>query len=482
MLDLRDLNLNSIENKVFEYFQNICNIPHGSGNRVPIADFCENFAKSHNLRYIRDNADNVVIFKEGQNGLENAEPIILQGHLDMVCQATADKKIDFLTQHIKIMRDGDYITADGTTLGADNGIAVAYIMAILDSTDIHHPPIEAIFTSDEEIGLLGANALDTSVLSAKRMINLDSETEDVLTVSCAGGQDVILKSEYTTTTCKGTKTTLKISGLLGGHSGVEINKGRTNANVLLGSLLKFIKEKAEFELISINGGNKPNAIPDYSSAEICTQNPEYIETICKEFYDANAPTIQQNEPDFNLSLLKGDNKEYAVLINKTCDDLINLLTSAPDGVIKMSQEIEGLVETSLNLGVMRTNDGFISMHYALRSNKLNKLKELTEQLISVGETANFTSDVSGFYPPWEYNSNSSLRKLYKDCYKNMFQKDIKVEAIHAGLECAVFSATIKNLDCISVGPNMYEVHTPNERLSISSAVSTFRLLLKVLGK
>lgn len=480
MLDLKDLKLNSIEDKVFEYFQNICDIPHGSSNRVPIADFCESFAKSHNFKFIRDSENNVIIFKDGQNGLENTQPIILQGHLDMVCQATDDKEINFLTQPIEIMRDGDYITADGTTLGADNGIAVAYILAILDSSDICHPPIEAIFTADEEIGLLGANALDTSVLSAKRMINLDSETEDVLTVSCAGGQDVILKNIYDTAFYTGVKLTIKINGLLGGHSGVEINKGRTNANVLLGNLLKFIKGKTDFKLININGGNKPNAIPDYSTAEICVQNPECIQEICKDFYKANAPAIDQNEPDFNLSLTVDVSNEYTVLCDKNCDDLIKLLTTVPDGVIKMSEEINGLVETSLNLGVMRTLDGFITCHYALRSNKKDKLEELTHRVVSIGETANFTATVSGFYPAWEYNPNSPLRELYKKCYKDMFQKEIKVEAIHAGLECAVFSSTIKNLDCISVGPTMYEVHTPNERLSIRSAVGTFRLLLKVL--
>lgn len=480
MLDLKDLKLNSIEDKVFEYFQNICDIPHGSSNRVPIADFCESFAKSHNFKFIHDSENNVIIFKDGQNGLENTQPIILQGHLDMVCQATDDKEINFLTQPIEIMRDGDYITADGTTLGADNGIAVAYILAILDSSDICHPPIEAIFTADEEIGLLGANALDTSVLSAKRMINLDSETEDVLTVSCAGGQDVILKNIYDTAFYTGVKLTIKINGLLGGHSGVEINKGRTNANVLLGNLLKFIKGKTDFKLININGGNKPNAIPDYSTAEICVQNPECIQEICKDFYKANAPAIHQNEPDFNLSLTVDVSNEYTVLCDKNCDDLIKLLTTVPDGVIKMSEEIKGLVETSLNLGVMRTLDGFITCHYALRSNKKDKLEELTYRVVSLGETANFTATVSGFYPAWEYNPNSPLRELYKKCYKDMFQKEIKVEAIHAGLECAVFSSTIKNLDCISVGPTMYEVHTPNERLSIRSAVGTFRLLLKVL--
>lgn len=482
MLDLQDLKLNTIESKVFKYFQNICNIPHGSGNRVPIADFCETFAKSRNLRYIRDNENNVIIFKDGQNGGKNIEPIILQGHLDMVCQASDNKQIDFLTQPITIMRDGDYIKADGTTLGADNGIAVAFILAILDSADLCHPPIEAIFTADEEIGLLGANALDTSVLKSKRMINLDSETEDVLTVSCAGGQDVILKSEYTATTCKGTKITLKISGLLGGHSGVEIDKGRTNANVLMGKILNSFNSKFEYELISINGGKKPNAIPDSCIAEICTNQKDAVFQSLTDDEQLFFIDIQKNEPNFKIEVYPSDESVYTCFNERAKENIIGLLQNVPDGVIKMSDEIDGLVETSLNLGILSTEQDVVKFHYALRSNKETKLKDLAKQVLNIANEYDTYGDVSGFYPPWEYNPNSPLRELYKECFKETFHKEIKVEAIHAGLECAVFSSTIKGLDCISVGPDMYDVHTPGERLDIQSAVNTFRLLLKVLGE
>lgn len=482
MLDLQDLKLNTIESKVFKYFQNICNIPHGSGNRVPIADFCETFAKKRGLKYIRDNENNVIIFKNGQLGGENAKPIILQGHLDMVCQASDNKQIDFLTQPITITRDEDFIKADDTTLGADNGIAVAYIMAILDSTNICHPPIEAIFTADEEIGLLGANALDTSVLKSKRMINLDSETEDVLTVSCAGGQDVILKSEYTTTTCKGTKITLKISGLLGGHSGVEIDKGRTNANVLMGKILNSFNNKFEYELISINGGKKPNAIPDSCVAEICTSDKNDVFQSLTDDEQLYFIDIQKSEPDFKIEVYPSEQAECTCFDTSTKENILGLLQNVPDGVIKMSEEIDGLVETSLNLGILSTEQGVVKLHYALRSNKETKLKDLAKQVLNIGDKYNTHGDVSGFYPPWEFKADSPLRELYKECYKEYFGKEIKVEAIHAGLECAVFSSTIKDLDCISVGPNIYDVHTPSEKLSISSAVSTFNLLLNVLKK
>ena len=483
MLDLSDLNLSVNQRKVFDIFGEISKIPRGSGNRVKIADYCENFAQNLKLKYIRDDENNVIIFKAATKGYENAEPIILQGHLDIVCQSTEDKVIDFLTQGLSIYRDGDFIKADRTTLGADNGIAVAYIMAILSSDDIPHPPIEAVFTADEEIGLLGANALDTSVLKAKKMINLDSETDDVLTVSCAGGQDVLLKIPVTQKQRSGTKLTLGIKGLLGGHSGVEIDKGRTNANRLMGKLLFMLNEECEFDILSINGGKKPNAIPNSCIAEICTNNSELIIKWIDNAHTLLALSeIKEKEPDFQIEIKKENDGEYVCFDTITKDNLLYLLTNAPDGVIKMSEEIEGLVETSLNLGVLSTENSFVSFHYALRSNKENELHLLTEKVLAKGEKARAENEVSGFYPPWEFKNDSPLRELYKECYKEMFNKDITVEAIHAGLECAVFSSTIKDLDCISVGPTMYDVHTPNESLSISSALKTFELLLKVLAQ
>lgn len=480
MLDLARLNLSPLCKRVFEYFEEISKIPHGSGNMQKIADYCENFARKFGLQYIRDDSDNVVIFKNGINGGENAAPIILQGHLDMVCQHTENRKINFLTEGLKILFDGDFIKADGTTLGADNGIAVSYILAILESQDITHPPIEAVFTVDEEIGLLGANALDTSVLKSQKMINLDSETDDVLTVSCAGGEDVIFKIPIKTKTQSGTKISLKIKGLLGGHSGVEIDKGRINANILMGNILNYMNENTEFELISVNGGKKPNAIPDSCTAEILTQDKELFQINCQNYLEMFENKIKNAEPDFCLEIKELQTDECCCF-DKCCKkSIIELLRTAPNGVIKMSQEIEGLVETSLNLGILSTENGIVKAHFALRSNKEAELHNLTEKLIAIGEKASFKARTSGFYPPWEFKADSPLRELYKKCYKEQFQKDIKVEAIHAGLECAVFSSTINNLDCISVGPNLFDVHTPNEKLSIPSTVSTFELLLKVL--
>ncbi len=482
MLNLADLNLTPQTNRVFEIFEEISAIPRGSGNRAKIADYCESFAKKHSLKYIRDNEDNIIIFKEASDKNQKTEPVILQGHLDIVCQKTAEHDIDFLNDGLKIYRDGDFIKADGTTLGADNGIAVASIMAILESDQISHPPIEAVFTADEEIGLLGAAALDKSLLTAKRMINLDSEEDDTLTVSCAGGNDVILNIPLSRKNTNGQLLTLNIKGLMGGHSGMEINKARTNANVLMGNILSILNEECDFDIISINGGTKPNAIPNSCSAEICVNDKEKVLLHLQNLETLYSARIKQNEPDFYLEVENGNCKQYSCLDSGSARKLLDLLANTPNGVIKMSDEIEGLVETSLNLGIITTEADIITAHISLRSSKEAELKNLTEQILQIGKKADAESFVSGFYPPWEYNVDSPLRELYKSCYKELLGKDIKVEAIHAGLECAVFASAVKNLDCISVGPNIYDVHTTKERLSISSTVSFFELLLSVLKK
>lgn len=479
MLDLKKYNLTPAAEKVFGFFEEISAIPRGSGNMKKIADYCENFAQKFGLKYVRDEADNVVIFKEGTCGFEHNEPIILQGHLDIVCQRTDDSNIDFQNDGLEIYCEGDYIKAHGTTLGADNGIAVSFVLAILSQDDIPHPPIEAVFTTDEEIGLLGANALDTTILKSKKMINLDSETDDVLTVSCAGGQDVVLRLPLSYKTSHGCKITIGFKGLLGGHSGVEIHKGRTNADVLLINTLSRLKENCAFDIISVTGGSKPNAIPQGATAVISASNPQ---TVISALESMDWSQIEACEPDFRLEISTEDPGNHTCLSDKTYEKLIGFLTHTPNGVIKMSEEIEGLVETSLNLGILSTEKDFITAHFALRSNKEVSLKALCEQVVNTADKYDVMSEVFGFYPPWEYRADSPLRELYKKCYKDLFQKEIRVEAIHAGLECAVFSSTIKDLDCISVGPNMQDVHTPNEKLEIPSTIRTFDLLLKVLSE
>ena len=471
-----------ITEKVFHYFKEICAIPHGSGDMYKIADYCMNFADKNSLKAVRDNANNVIIYKSASKGYEDSEPIILQGHLDMVCQKTNDSNIDFLTDGIDVLTDGDFIKANGTTLGADNGIAVAMVLTILQDNTIPHPPIEAVFTTDEEIGMIGAMALDFSLLSAKKMINLDAEEDESVTVSCAGGSDFNAVLPIKKETVNATKVTLTLSGLKGGHSGVEINKGRVNADVLMGRLLNHLKSVADFRIIGINGGNKGNAIPNTCSVELACTNPEEFKKTAKDYISVVKQEINARESGFEAKITVEGKNELNVLSSDTEKQLIFVLTAVPNGIIEMSAEIEGLVETSLNLGILKTEKDVICFNLALRSNKQSALKALEEKLRVFFSLTDCNITTGGHYPPWEFKNNSVLRELYVETYKKILDKEPTVEAIHAGLECGVFASNINDLDCIAIGPNLFDVHTVNEKMSISSAKRIFTLLLKILEK
>lgn len=468
--------------RVFYYFEQLSAIPHGSGNMNAIAQFCVNFAKEKNLKCIRDEANNVVIYKNGTVGCETNEPIILQGHLDMVCQKTDDRDIDFEKDGLDLYIDGDFIKARGTTLGADNGIAVAIVLAILESNDIAHPPIEAVFTTDEEVGMIGARAMDMSVLGGRRMINLDSETDGLVTVSCAGGSDFVANIPLITTKKRGYKATLTISGLQGGHSGVEINKGRVNADILAGRILNHLNNKIDFDIISVNGGNKANAIPNRFFAELCVYDDVVFCELAKEYASIIKLELCDREKDIAIEITTDVEGEYSVLDLDIKNKVIYTLLCVPNGVCEMSSNIENLVQTSLNLGILQTTDNNVSFHFALRSNKQSALVFLEDKLATFFKTMNAHFETYGHYPPWEYRDTSVLRDLYCDTYYEMFTKHAHVKAIHAGLECGVFAGQIDNLDCISIGPQMHDVHTTRERLSISSTEKFYDILIKILGK
>ncbi len=466
--------------RVFEYFEEICRIPHGSGNMEKISDFCVSFAKGHGLKYVRDDTDNIIIYKPASKGYENAEPIILQGHLDMVCQQNDNVNKDFLKDGIEPFIDGDFVKAKGTTLGADNGIAVSMILAILENNEYEHPAIEAVFTTDEETGMFGAAALDHSLLNAKRMINLDAEEDDTVTVSCAGGSNFIMKMPVYRTKATGKGVSVCLKGLIGGHSGVEIHKGRINSNVLAGRVLNEILKKTNAKVISIDGGDKSNAITRSTTLSFCVEDADGFVMNTSVILNNIKRSISDREPDFDfdISLLEGSAFEP---MTDECGALLNLsLNLLPDGVQQMSASIEGLVETSLNMGILATHKDHIYMQYALRSNKLSELEYLEQRMFIFANTFNFDVHTDGKYPPWEYKDASPLQTLYKQCYKKLNGADAKVAAIHAGLECGLFSAGIKDLDCIAIGPSMLDVHTPSERLSISSTAKTFALLLDIL--
>lgn len=466
--------------RVFHYFEQMSAIHRGSGDTKAISEFCINFAKEHNLRYYTDELNNVVIFKNGSKGYENAQPVVLQGHLDMVCQKTEDCTIDFLKDGLDVYVDGDFIKAKDTTLGADNGIAVSMVLSILESETLSHPPIEAVFTSDEETGMYGAKALDMTILKGKRMINIDSEEEDCITVSCAGGSDLKASKKLNRVKVTGDKVTITLKGLRGGHSGIEINSDKLNANKVMGKALTSLCDKLDFEIININGGDKSNAITNRCEVEICV-NGNCEDKIAAVLSEIKAETINiENDLDFEIDIIK--NCECDTIGKELTKYLSEILATTPNGVIEMSKNIENLVETSLNLGVLYTDKENLIVHFALRSNKKAGLKKLENDMINFFKKYDFEIDTFGHYPPWEYREESALRDIYKDLYTEVFGKEPRVEAIHAGLECGVFASNIENFDCIAIGPNIFDAHTVNERLSIKSTQAIYDTIVKLLAK
>ncbi len=463
--------------RVFYYFGEICKIPHGSGNMERIADFCEEFAKKHELEYVRDNADNVIIYKQGSNGYEKSRSVILQGHLDMVCQKTDESDTDFEKDGIRAYVDGGYIKADKTTLGADNGIAVAIILAILESDEYVHPPIEAVFTTDEEVGMLGALALDMSLLNSKKMINLDSEDRSI-TVSCAGGGDINVKMPIKRIEKQGTAVTVTLKGLQGGHSGMEINSGRVNADVLCGRILDSIK--CDFDIIDINGGDKSNAIPNSCRITLCTENETELAAEINKNIEIIKKETAAREKGMEIEVVVGERAVYSVFEKQLREKLILTLLCLPNGVVEMSAEIEGLVETSLNLGILKTTEEAVEICYSLRSNKGTARDYLERRLTAFFDKMGIEYETSGYYPPWEFKANSELQKIYSAVYEKYYGEQPEVIALHAGLECGVFSSAIDGLDCISVGPEMFDVHTTDEKLGISSTRQLFNILLDTL--
>ena len=473
--------LDNIKHKrVFEIFSEMAEIPHGSGNMEKISDYCVSFAEKNGLKCVKDSAFNVIIYKDATVGYENSEPIILQGHLDMVCQAEEGYKIDFLSEGLKLYREDDLIKAVGTTLGADDGIAVAMVMAILEDKTLSHPKIEAVFTTDEEIGMLGATALDASYLTAKRMINIDSGEENIITASCAGGIDFSVKLPFVYEKNNEKEIEVTLVGLKGGHSGVEIDKGRVNADTLLGRILNRLNLSFEIRLVSVSGGDKGNAIPKSAKAVFKTKQPEKAITILNEYLSSIKSEISAAEPDFDYRVEYATSDNDFCMDKKSSDSIIFALCATPQGVMEFSSEIEDLVETSLNLGILKTGDNAVYLNYALRSNKASALEGLTEKMKAFYSTVECETETSGFYPPWEFRKNSVFREIYANTYNELFNEMPQINAIHAGLECAVFSGKIKGLDCISVGPDMYDIHTYNERLSISSCDRIYELLITVL--
>lgn len=469
--------INSLNpSNVFKFFLDLTKIPRGSGNTDAVSKYCADFAKERGLWYNRDEANNVIIKKASTPGYENYSPVIIQGHTDMVCEKTPDCNIDFEKDALNIKTDGEFIFAEGTTLGADDGIAVAYALAVLDSDTIEHPPLEVVLTTDEETGMDGAMALDTSLLEGKTLLNIDSENEGIFTVSCAGGLNVDgeLKLSYCDKPTNGFK--IRIYGLTGGHSGVEIDKKRANANIVAAKLLLKLTEYASVRLSSINGGLKHNAIP--SECELVISSDKDISEIISSYRQELKTAFSSTDPDLNISVERIDSI-YALSTEDT-RKIAELLAGMPDGIFSMSEEIDGLVKTSSNLGILKTENDVLYLLCSLRSSDESEKKSYSDTVLAHMQSYGLNAKKSEEYPAWEYLKESPLRNIMCEVFEKMYQKPPVTEAIHAGLECGIFCGKIKGLDCVSFGPDMLDIHTPKERLNIKSVQRTWEFLQAVL--
>jgi dipeptidase D len=472
---------------VFNYFEKISRIPRASGNEKAISDFLVSFAKGLELEVIQDSVNNIIIKKKGTAGYENAPIVIIQGHLDMVCEKNTGTVHDFEKDPIELVVDGDYISANGTTLGADNGIAVAYAMALLASTDIPHPPLEVLLTTDEETGMTGALGVNPDHIDGRILINIDSEEEGQLWVSCAGGlrTKVTLPADYEEFAGDICECIIKIRGLKGGHSGMDIDKQRGNSNRLMGRILLDALKKIDFKLESINGGAKNNAIPREGDAKLYIEasKVEELKAIIEEWNEIFKNEYLISDPGLKVELeIATVSHKVKVLKDDIKEKAIKLLYLIPNGIQSMSLDIKGLVQSSANLGIVTTTDEAIVYDSAVRSSIRSLKADISLQTELIGEANGAKVEEGAQYPEWQYDQNSKLRELFKEVYKDMYGKDAEIVAMHAGIECGLFKEKFGDIDMISFGPNMYDVHTPDEHLSISSTERTWEYLLAVLKK
>ena len=471
--------------QVFYFFEEICNIPHGSGNVGAISDYLKRFAEERNLEVYQDQIKNIVIIKEASEGYEEEPAVIIQGHMDIVAVHKPELDIDMTKDPLKLKVDGDKVYAEGTSLGGDDGIAVAYALAILDDETIKHPRLEVVITVDEETGMEGARAIDLSMLKGSRLLNLDSEEEGIFLTSCAGGARVDCKLPVSFTQMEGVEYELLLGGLAGGHSGVEIHKERGNANKLLGRFLwRLYLEEINAGLISAQGGLADNAIPRETKCSILVamDQKEVFEATVHSFEQDVKAELATKDSGFCISVKQSENTCKKAICNNDFAVVAAFLNSLPNGVQAMSADIEGLVETSLNLGILKVNEDGVEASFSVRSSIESSKKALIEKLMSVVVLAGGEAEVDGDYPGWSYRVNSPLRDKMIALYKEMDGNEPKVEAIHAGLECGLLAGKIRDLDCVSFGPNMSNIHTTEETLSISSTKRVWQYLIALLER
>ena len=471
---------------VFGYFREISAIPHGSYHTSELSDYLESFAKDHSLDYVRDDMGNLIISRPASKGCEGFAPIALQGHIDMVCEKDASNPIDMEKQAISLMTDGEWIWADRTTLGGDDGIAVAIMLALLVDETITCPPLECIFTVDEEVGLLGADKMNLTGLRSRRMINLDSENEGLITASCAGGAEVGLTYKAKRRDKKGEVLTLSVKGLRGGHSGECINCGRANADILLARLLYRLEKVGKYCIIGINGGLRDNAIPREAKAEIIfTGNFKHreVKEAVQSFADDIAREYSVTDPDIHIHAEWANKGKIITRIafgRKDSRRLVRFLMAIPNGLIETSALYKDVPQTSLNLGILKTMAEGFHMVSMVRSSINSQKQMLLDRIACIADEFGISMAVEGVYPAWELIEQSDFRDLAADVYQQLTGKKAEVCVIHGGLECGLLAAKVPGLDCISIGPDMEGVHTPSERLNIPSSKRTYDYIKSIL--
>ena len=466
---------------VFRFFEELCAIPHGSGNTRAVSDWLVAFAEERGLEVHRDKLNNVIIIKEATPGYEAAEPVILQGHVDMVCEKAADCTKDMAREGLDLAVDGDSIYARGTTLGGDDGIAVAMALAVLDDAQLSHPRVEAVFTVDEEIGLLGAADIDVTPLKGRRMLNMDSEAEGIFTVSCAGGNLTKCTLPLTREAYAGTVLAITVGGLQGGHSGAEIDKGRGNSNQLMGRVLSAVSRETELRLLSVDGGQKDNAIPLETTAVLAVESADAARQACEKMDRVLKNEYRVTDPAVFVTAEPGESRSLPMDADST-GRVLCLLLCAPNGIQAMSADIPGLVQTSLNLGILATGAEKLEASFCVRSSVGTQKEMLVERLRTLTAQLGGRTEVFGDYPGWEYCRDSALRELMVEVFTEQYGYAPKIEAIHAGLECGMFADKLPGLDCVSVGPDMTDIHTCREKMSISSVQRVWSMTVELLAR
>ena len=471
--------------KLFQYFEDISAIPRGSGNEQGISDYLVAFARKRGLDVYQDEVNNVIIKKPASAGAEHASAVMLQGHIDMVCDKVAGVEHDFERDGIELVVEDGVLRANGTTLGADNGVAVALMLTVLDDDALAHPALECVFTTDEETGLVGAETLDKSKISARTMINLDSEEEGVATVSCAGGVVVTYTRPVVRERKAGCALTLEISGLLGGHSGADIDRERGNGNLIMARIVGQLMESGCCDLVSFNGGTKDNAINRECTARLLFGDRASADAAAEAARGVArkvAAELEAFDPGFTCAVSVVEGVETDVMDHASAVALVRALRLAPNGVLRRNVAADGAVEVSSNIGVVATTADLVKIILSPRSSITSLQDDLKDRMRMLAEVLGFDVAFDYEYPGWSYVEHSPVRDVFKQSYRELFGRELKIESIHAGLECGLFAEALDGLDAIAVGPQLYDVHTPDEHMELASFERFYLLLTDVLKR